>query len=1200
MPDRADLLFGQIAVERGFLDAAALERVLEEQAALERQGKTVPLGELLLERGLLEIDQVDAVLSEQEFVEIREEDKKLGALAVRNRFATRDQVDAALARQQAAFDKSGEKPERLGALLVQAGVLTEQRLESLMRAQTRLQRGGRASLAGRASVAAAAPVRGSRVPIPALVAGVIALAGLGIWLGSGGGDAPWSADGAGGAFADPDAAELADLQTVVKRKDADLAALRGRLEKLRARKDPSGKDPAYAALAQALDARANDAGLAEWRKFVLRVEQLRYQQKFIDAIALLDEHAAKHGDADAERRRVLCESLLADARQWLEPGIQRARKESEDGSPEDGIARLGGVRDRLPAALKSDIDAVVEELRLETVRLAEEGKALGIGYGGVPDRPPESPAAKQKREEAAARRTATSAARLAETKTKLAERRDRRDVEEKGQALRAIERTTATPFDVEISSDYKLSKCKVKAFGRDGVTLETRQVTMPMSWESLPAATSYELWKLSIDEGSAEAQLSLGKFCVVHDLFDAADRHFKRAQELAPAMKARTPDTQVFRNRKKLFRGSWKQVGRDMLRLHYDFTKDEELQDFATQASAATAKGFLELTGKGAFFAYVRELTFSDLVTLDVAGAQQAGAVPIFGFLFQDQAGREAGFLAVVSPDEQRVEAARVDERGLTRLVALEGVPADSPVEVRLAELRIEMRVRGKQVWSGAQSEFSECRVVVGGVAEPGKTGTVRYNRVRIEGKAGPEWVRKTLSRNDTLALRELEDDLKGLDTAGTAAPRTVTLSVEEGLAKLPEAVRKRYEWAKARIEARDLSDPAGIITALHEMAEGAPDFAGGAYYAGRLLDLIGAPLEAEQAYGQALEMAPSFAEALGARAACRLGMKRTGDARADVDAALKLAPDLASAWYVRGRIEVAEGKREEALRSLELANALDPGEPEIRMLWKGVRNVQRGPLWTKSHRAETTHVAVRTDVNAARAAFYAQQLEACLSFYASTFGIPVPGKKVDALVFETQEGYQTYAELTIEDRVESTLGYYHPLYDQLLLFEDRSEGAGGETLRVLYHEGFHQFIQPLIPHIPFWLNEGLAEYFGASEVKDGKVVRTGLIQGGRLVGLQGWLSQGGRPFPFDDIMQQTPGEFYSGNVPLKYAQAWAMIRFFMQEGAAAYRPVLQQYVDSLRAGDSAEVAYGKSFEKIDLRRAEREWLAAVGKMKAE
>ena len=796
-------------------------------------------------------------------------------------------------------------------------------------------------------------------------------------------------------------------------------------------------------------------------------------------------------------------------------------------------------------------------------------------------------------------RTAASRAHLEQVQRGLEERKYARAAQARKEAARVAERTARTPIDIEINPGQPLQDITISEYTDERITLKSPQATFPITWEAMPARAAYDVRRLAIED-TAEAHLALGKYCLLRGLLDQADREFKRVLELDAGFAKRVPDTQVFRDRRKLFRGVWSQVGRDLLRISWEFAEPEEVADFDSQAKLSVNKGFLEIAGSDPVsIAVVRGLDFSEFVTLEVAGAQGAGASPVVGLLFKDKTGRQTGSLAFVDPSGTQISVVRIEDVKTTPVTPPVKIPKDSAIEVRLASLKIEVRVKGKKIWSGAQSEFSNCWVVVGCAPVKG-SGVARFQRVRVEGKAGAEWIRKSLSANDTLALRELEDDLRGRDTIATGAPAEVKLSVEDRLAQLPERARDRYLWAKGMIEKRDLSRPNDIVKALNEGVEAAPDFAGLYYYRGRFLEQLDQPGQAIPEYGRAIGLAPEFAEAWAARGRCWADVSRDPEAGKDAEEALRLAPDLAAGHHVRGKVLFGLGRRDESVAELELADALDPADQEIRLLWKGIRNVIRGPLWKQTYRAESPHFVVRTDVSQARAEFYAKHLEAIAGFYAQTFAIELPARKADGLVFETQEGYQTYAELTLENRVESTLGYYHPVYDQLLLFEDKTEGAGPETLRVLYHEGFHQFIHRIIPHMPYWLNEGVAEYFGASEVKDGKVARTGLVQEGRLAGLQSFLAQGGKPIPFADIMLQSPGDFYSGNVPLKYAQAWSMVHYFMEAGKASYRPVLQSYVDALRAGESNEAAFRKTFAALDLQLAEKQWLAAVRKLKLE
>jgi hypothetical protein len=99
----------------------------------------------------------------------------------------------------------------------------------------------------------------------------------------------------------------------------------------------------------------------------------------------------------------------------------------------------------------------------------------------------------------------------------------------------------------------------------------------------------------------------------------------------------------------------------------------------------------------------------------------------------------------------------------------------------------------------------------------------------------------------------------------------------------------------------------------------------------------------------------------------------------------------------------------------------------------------------------------------------------------------------------------------------------------------------------------------------PFWYNEGIAEFLGSIRIENGRLDAKALPLRSRLP----WAQQAidvGADLPFEKIMNETPREFYSGNVSLKYAQAWSMIHFFyeFEKGDACAD---RRYFELLRAG---------------------------------
>jgi tetratricopeptide (TPR) repeat protein len=319
-------------------------------------------------------------------------------------------------------------------------------------------------------------------------------------------------------------------------------------------------------------------------------------------------------------------------------------------------------------------------------------------------------------------------------------------------------------------------------------------------------------------------------------------------------------------------------------------------------------------------------------------------------------------------------------------------------------------------------------------------------------------------------------------------------------------------------------------------------------------------------------------------------------------DRSVELRPDHAPGHAARGIVAFCRGDLEKAAEALELAQALDPWDDGVRALRRNVAHVLAGPPWSRTFEVVTDHYVVLTDISARRGEEYAKDLEAVRAYYAARFGKddpPLDGpRKAKVLIFDTREGFHSYAELTTDDRVESMLGYYLPRYRQLLLYEDKADASLEETRRVLYHEGFHQFVDGLIQDLPPWVNEGLAEYFGASVVDEGRVVRHGGLHEDRLRDLRRFVASGQGPVPFGRIMLEGPREFYSGPLASKYAQVWSMAHFFEHGAQGETRDRWRRYMTLLRNGTPARRAHEEAWGGVAWDEVQAAWLAWVKALK--
>jgi len=132
-------------------------------------------------------------------------------------------------------------------------------------------------------------------------------------------------------------------------------------------------------------------------------------------------------------------------------------------------------------------------------------------------------------------------------------------------------------------------------------------------------------------------------------------------------------------------------------------------------------------------------------------------------------------------------------------------------------------------------------------------------------------------------------------------------------------------------------------------------------------------------------------------------------------------------------------------------------------------------------------------------------------------------------------------------------------------------------TWRVLQHEGFHQFARFVIGgHIPVWVNEGMAEYFGQA-VFTGDGFITGVIPPTRLARLKAEINRGDLP-DFRKIMSMSYAEWRAEILTARYDQAWSMIHFLVHGDSGRYVRALSSFIDEVSSGRRWEEAWVRNF----------------------
>jgi len=245
----------------------------------------------------------------------------------------------------------------------------------------------------------------------------------------------------------------------------------------------------------------------------------------------------------------------------------------------------------------------------------------------------------------------------------------------------------------------------------------------------------------------------------------------------------------------------------------------------------------------------------------------------------------------------------------------------------------------------------------------------------------------------------------------------------------------------------------------------------------------------------------------------------------------------------------------------------------------------------------KTKHYVVKTDISEKVASNIGRAMEHMYKSYASIFRPKDVAKQpVNVIVFKAREDFRQYASDITSRPMEHVLGFYRlgygPTPGQIVTY--RREDGGSHTLKILFHEGSHQFLMMVIgAHNPppLWLNEGFAVYFESSRWENGKL-RTGIIPGERLARLQSAI-RAGNHIPLADLLTRGTDTYDS----LCYAEGWSLVYFLLKADRGAHRKRMGAFIDAIKAGRD----HGEAFKRTitpNIHALEREWKKFVLKLK--
>lgn len=269
--------------------------------------------------------------------------------------------------------------------------------------------------------------------------------------------------------------------------------------------------------------------------------------------------------------------------------------------------------------------------------------------------------------------------------------------------------------------------------------------------------------------------------------------------------------------------------------------------------------------------------------------------------------------------------------------------------------------------------------------------------------------------------------------------------------------------------------------------------------------------------------------------------------------------------------------------------------DPEVRETLKYVQRIlvyaRSGPAWGRRYDYQTRNYDVASDLDQEICEAAARALESAYTSYSLHLKRidGLEGHKFRVFLFSGEEGYKRYAgEAFGGGEPESTAGLYSGLVKQLLIWNlpDREQ-----MFRTILHEGFHQYLDQIMPDPPVWLNEGMAEYFEMQEVESGKwqegqahrhnlavLERDGLIPMAQFIRL--------------DHQTFREPEHTSRN----YAQGWAFVHY-LRNSTRENKKFFDEIFETFCARGGRQAVIEEVFSEVDLAemdRALKEHVAAV------
>jgi tetratricopeptide (TPR) repeat protein len=185
------------------------------------------------------------------------------------------------------------------------------------------------------------------------------------------------------------------------------------------------------------------------------------------------------------------------------------------------------------------------------------------------------------------------------------------------------------------------------------------------------------------------------------------------------------------------------------------------------------------------------------------------------------------------------------------------------------------------------------------------------------------------------------------------------------------------------------------------------------------------------------------------------------------------------------------------------------------------------------------------------------------------------PDVPVTVMIFKNDASFAPFRP-HLHGRPQNVDGYFQRSDDENIIALNLSASEASDPMRVIFHEYTHLLTSRSSGRLPWWLQEGLAEFYSTVEPAQSRLTL------GRPIGSHVTLLRTAPFIPLRTLFNvQRDSQLYNEGErqTMFYAESWAIVHYLMMADKSAHRPAFEQFIAALEIGTESETAFARAFQ---------------------